>query len=64
MKTLFDASFKYRPAIDTNVAKTFERVRREQKAKKTAADCAPWFDDSAFERPCALVREFKKVRST
>ena len=64
MKTLFDASFKYKPAIDTDVGATFKRIQREQKARKVAADCAPWFDDSAFERPCAQVRELKKVRST
>jgi hypothetical protein len=31
MKSVFDASFKYTPSCDTDVRKTFERVRREQR---------------------------------
>lgn len=34
MKFILDSSFRYRPSFDTDVRKTFERVRREQKAKK------------------------------
>jgi hypothetical protein len=34
MKTIFDASFKYKPSFDTDVRKTFERIRREQHAGK------------------------------
>ena len=30
MKSIFDSSFKYTPSFDTDVRKTFERVRREQ----------------------------------
>lgn len=30
MKSVFDASFKYTPSFDTDVRKTFDRVRREQ----------------------------------
>ena len=30
MKTLFDKDFKYKPAIETDIRKTFERIRREQ----------------------------------
>jgi len=31
MKSVFDSSFKYTPSLDTDVRKTFERVRREQR---------------------------------
>ena len=31
MKSVFDSSFKYTPSLDTNVRKTFDRVRREQR---------------------------------
>ena len=31
MKSVFDSSFKYTPSFDTDVRKTFERVRREQR---------------------------------
>ena len=34
MKTVFDPSFKYRPSVDTDVRKTFERIRREQLAQR------------------------------
>lgn len=30
MKTVFDSSFKYKPSFDTDLRKTFERIRREQ----------------------------------
>jgi hypothetical protein len=30
MKTILDSSFKYTPSFDTDVRKTFDRVRREQ----------------------------------
>ena len=44
MKTIFDSSFKYKPSFETNVRKTFERVRREQQSQSdglgTAADSA------------------------
>ncbi len=33
MKSVFDSSFKYRPSIETDVRKTFERIRRELQAK-------------------------------
>ena len=44
MKTIFDSSFKYKPSFETNVRKTFERVRREQQSQSgglgTPADSA------------------------
>jgi hypothetical protein len=33
MKSVFDSSFKYRPSFNTDVRKTFDRVRREQQAQ-------------------------------
>lgn len=30
MKHILDSSFRYRPSFDTDVRKTFERVRRQQ----------------------------------
>ena len=33
MKTVFDASFKYTTSLETDVRKTFDRIRREQRAK-------------------------------
>ncbi len=33
MKHILDSSFRYRPSFDTDVRKTFERVRRQQEPK-------------------------------
>lgn len=33
MKSIFDASFKYKPSFDTDLRETFLRVRREQQAQ-------------------------------
>ena len=36
MKSVFDASFRYKPSFETDVRKTFDRIRREQQARKSA----------------------------
>lgn len=33
MKHILDSSFRYRPSFDTDVRKTFEKVRRQQQAQ-------------------------------
>jgi hypothetical protein len=33
MKTILDPSFKYTPSCQTDVRKTFDRIRREQQAR-------------------------------
>lgn len=33
MKHILDSSFRYKPSFDTDVRKTFERVRRNQQAR-------------------------------
>lgn len=33
MKSIFDSSFKYTPSFETDIQKTFDRVRREQQAQ-------------------------------
>jgi hypothetical protein len=33
MKSIFDSSFKYTPSFQTDVQKTFDRIRREQQAQ-------------------------------
>ena len=33
-KHIFDADFRYTPAVDTDLAKKFERIQREQKSAK------------------------------
>jgi hypothetical protein len=36
MKHILDSSFRYKPSFDTDVRKTFERVRRQQQAQSQA----------------------------
>jgi hypothetical protein len=36
MKHILDSEFRYRPSFDTDVRKTFERVRRNQQARVRA----------------------------
>jgi hypothetical protein len=33
MKHILDSSFRYKPSFDTDVRKTFERIRRQQQAQ-------------------------------
>jgi hypothetical protein len=33
MKHILDSSFRYKPSFDTDVRKTFERVRKQQQPK-------------------------------
>jgi hypothetical protein len=33
MKHILDSEFRYRPSFDTDVRKTFEKVRRQQQVK-------------------------------
>ena len=34
MKHILDSSFHYRPSFDTDVRKTFEKVRRQQQSRE------------------------------
>ena len=36
MKHILDSAFQYRPSFDTDVRKTFEKVRRQQQARDRA----------------------------
>jgi hypothetical protein len=36
MKHILDSSFRYKPSFDTDVRKTFERVRRQQQSRERA----------------------------
>jgi hypothetical protein len=47
MKTIFDASFKYKHSLETDVRKTFERIRREQQAARRKQEPAANTDMTA-----------------
>jgi hypothetical protein len=38
MKHILDSSFRYKPSFDTDVRRTFERVRRQQQAQARGTD--------------------------
>jgi hypothetical protein len=62
-KSILDANFKYRNAASTDLAKTFERIRREQR------QVAPANQSQSAERPGAKVvatigRARRSVQST
>jgi hypothetical protein len=63
MKRILDSDFQYRPSFDTDVKKTFERIRRQQQLKDHAAaqrETAPYAD-----RPVKILNldELKKKAS-
>jgi len=35
MKHILDSSFRYKPSFDTDVRKTFERIRRQQQQSRS-----------------------------
>jgi hypothetical protein len=37
MKHILDSSFRYRPSFDTDVRKTFEKIRRQQQTREQQA---------------------------
>ena len=37
MKHILDSDFRYRPSFDTDVKKTFEKIRRQQQVKEQEA---------------------------
>jgi hypothetical protein len=36
MKHILDSSFRYKPSFDTDVRKTFEKIRRQQQVREQA----------------------------
>ena len=38
MKSILDPSFRYTPSVQTDIRKTFARVRREQRASEPRVD--------------------------
>ena len=58
MKSLLDPTFKYVPSVETDIRKTFARVRREARRQSPAAAAnndrsgkiAVLFGDKAFDK--------------
>lgn len=41
MKHILDSSFRYKPSFDTDVRKTFERIRKQQAHARSEAKSSP-----------------------
>jgi hypothetical protein len=52
MKSILDPSFRYTPSFETDVRKTFERIRREQEAQiqEEQVNADPSVSRTAFEQ--------------
>ena len=62
MKHILDSSFRYRPSFDTDVRKTFEKIRRQQ---QTTLDHRVKADGDAKTRVKILqLDQLKKASST
>jgi hypothetical protein len=66
MKHILDSTFRYKPSFDTDVRKTFDRVRRQQQWKQRE-DVRPRGDSHAAGVPRIKVLQLdhlKKASST
>ena len=55
MKSIFDSSFKYTPSFQTDVQKTFDRIRREQQAQILQEEQARIRRTTAVTQPIARL---------
>jgi hypothetical protein len=53
MKSILDPSFKYTPSVNTDIRKTFERVRKDNKNKEKKAEAKR---DVVFLKSVGLVK--------
>jgi ssDNA-binding replication factor A large subunit len=59
MKSILDSSFRYTPSSETDVRKTFERIRREQQAQIQEEEVADLTGSASFQGDrarCARAR--------
>ena len=59
MKHILDSAFRYRPSFDTDVRRTFERVRRSQQSRNRPAK-----DGDEVRVTVLKLDQLKKVGST
>ena len=59
MKHILDSEFRYRPSFDTDVRKTFERVRRSQHAVRSQSK-----DAGEVQVRVLKLDQLKKASST
>jgi hypothetical protein len=62
MKHILDSDFRYRPSFDTDIKKTFEKVRRQQQVKEQ--QLAKTKAQSEVTVKVVKLDQLKKVSST
>ena len=62
MKHILDYDFRYRPSFDTDIKKTFEKVRRQQQVKEQ--QLAKTKAQSEVTVKVVKLDQLKKVSST
>jgi hypothetical protein len=64
MKHILDSDFRYRPSFDTDVKKTFEKIRRQQQvAKEQQAKDRQSKSHSDIQVKVLKLDQLKKVSS-
>jgi hypothetical protein len=58
MKSILDPEFKYTSSVNTDIAKTFARIRREQQRTANAARSAP-----ARSQPANVAAFDRRIRT-
>ena len=59
MKSILDRSFRYTPSVETDLRKTFARIRRKQRDKQRAQASA----DAEVKTKVLLIDHLKKASS-
>ena len=62
MKHILDSDFRYRPSFDTDVRRTFEKVRRQQQARDR--DQAPAKNEPEMKVKVLKLEQLKKATNT
>jgi hypothetical protein len=62
MKHILDSDFRYRPSFDTDIKKTFEKIRRQQQVKEQ--QLAKTKAQSEVTVKVVKLDQLKKVSST
>ena len=59
MRSIFDRGFKYVPSLETDVGRTFARIRRQQLKKKGLTLCSP--GDGAENVVSVTVQDMPRI---
>lgn len=64
MKHILDSSFRYRPSFDTDVRKTFEKIRRQQQTREQQTRVDDAMKAGAPRIKVLQLDQLKKASST